>query len=313
MKLSIIIPCKNLEGVLFKLHEGISDLLEDLKYEIIFVDDCSSDKTLDDLNKIYENDMRHVKVLAFSRSFKKEAAILAGLEYSTGEYTCIIDDNFEFSYKYLKVMLNYLENNCDYDAVSMVKSGKIKNNFSNIIYKRLLCAKFGNDFDPEMEMLSSNFRMFNNKTKSSLIEISKKNNYSKDLYSWIGYKTKYLTYNENDINTNLTSNCELTLKKNIEDLLLMAFNPLKIVSYMGVITICFAFLYLFILLFQAIFLKYEIMIIYVFLFFLLFLFGLLFIFIGFIGKYLRIIYDEIKSRPLYIIKEKKGFDNETIL
>lgn len=311
MKLSIIIPCKNLEGTLFKLHERISNLLEDLKYEIIFVDDCSSDKTLCDLNKLYEKDVRHVKILSFSRSFKKEAAILAGLEHSTGEYTCIIDDNFEYSYKYLKKMLNYLENNGDYDAVAMVREGKIKSSFSNIIYKRLLYKKLGNDFDLEMEMLSSNFRMFNKKTKISLIEISKKNNYSKDLYSWIGYKTKYLTYDESD--KNLINNCQVTLKRNIEDLLLLAFNPLKIVTYMGVITICFSFLYLFILLFQAIFLKYEIMIIYVFLFFLIFLFGLLFIFIGFIGKYLRIIYDEIKSRPLYIIKDKKGFDNETIL
>ena len=110
MKLSIIIPCKNEEGNIEELHNKISKTLKKIKYETIYIDDGSTDNTLNKLKELYKKDNKKVKVLSFSRNFKKEAAMLAGLQYATGEYTCIIDADLQQNPKYLLQMYNHLEN-----------------------------------------------------------------------------------------------------------------------------------------------------------------------------------------------------------
>ena len=82
MKLSIIIPCKNEEGNVLELYNKIKDTLGKVKYEMIYIDDGSTDKTLDILNSIYYKDKEHVRIISFSRNFKKEAAMFAGLTHA---------------------------------------------------------------------------------------------------------------------------------------------------------------------------------------------------------------------------------------
>ena len=85
MKLSIIIPCKNEENNIVKLHNKITKTLKNIKYETIYIDDGSTDKTLDKLKTLYKKDSKRVRVISFSRNFKKEAAMLAGLNHASGE------------------------------------------------------------------------------------------------------------------------------------------------------------------------------------------------------------------------------------
>ena len=125
MKLSVITPCKNEEGNVVKLHKKISETLKNIKFEIIFIDDGSNDKTMEKLREIYEKDLVHTKVISFSRNFKKEAAMLAGLEHATGEYTCIIDSDLQQNPNYLLDMLDFLDNNEEYDEVAMVMSNRL--------------------------------------------------------------------------------------------------------------------------------------------------------------------------------------------
>ena len=128
MKLSIIIPCKNEEGNVLELYNKIKDTLGKVKYEMIYIDDGSTDKTLDILNSIYYKDKEHVRIISFSRNFKKEAAMFAGLTHAVGEYTCIVDGDLQQNPNYLLEMIDFLDNNKDYDEVAM--RNKSRNNGS---------------------------------------------------------------------------------------------------------------------------------------------------------------------------------------
>ena len=147
MKLSVIIPCKNEAENLDSLYEAIDNTLKKIKYEAIFINDGSTDNTMDKLRDLYEKDVKHVKVISFSRNFRKEAAMLAGLKYATGEYTAIIDGDLQQNPDYLLEMINVLDNEADYDEVAMVMSERTedskfmsfcKKSFYNIMNKRML-------------------------------------------------------------------------------------------------------------------------------------------------------------------------------
>ena len=136
MKLSVIIPSYNEEGNVEKIYNSLSKTLENISYELIYVDDGSKDKTLIELEELYKKDKKHVKVISFSRNFKKEAAIYAGLSHSKGEYTCIIDGDMQQNPKYLLEMLNFLEKNDNYEQVAMVMKKRRVDNFLMKVSKK---------------------------------------------------------------------------------------------------------------------------------------------------------------------------------
>ena len=120
MKLNVIIPLYNEENNIMLLFETLTESLKGIKYSLIFVDDGSTDKSLELLTDIYKKNKSNVKVISFSRNFGKEAAMFAGLKNAKAEYTCIIDADLQQNPKYIVEMLNFLEDNHDYDEVAMV-------------------------------------------------------------------------------------------------------------------------------------------------------------------------------------------------
>ena len=187
MKLSIIFPCKNDSRNILELYRLITDILGKIKYELIFVDDGSNDDTLDILKKLYNDDVKHIKILSFSRNFKMEAAVLAGLEHSIGEYTCVINGNLKYNPKYIFDMFNFLEENSDYDSIAMVQKNQKESLVKKMSYKLMmkLC-------DINEEPVFSNYRMFRKNVKESLINSSSNYKSFCGLFAWIGFKTKIL-------------------------------------------------------------------------------------------------------------------------
>ena len=116
--LSVIIPCKNEEGNIVSIHKRFTEVLKDIDYELIFIDDGSTDKTLEKIEDIYKEDKEHVKGISFSRNFMKDAAIYAGLENCIGEYACIIDADLQQHPKYILDMYNFILENPEYDTVA---------------------------------------------------------------------------------------------------------------------------------------------------------------------------------------------------
>lgn len=313
MKLSIIIPCKNEEGNIEDLFKKLNDTLKNIKYEAIFIDDGSTDKTLEKLHKLYDKDMQHVKVLSFSRNFRKEAAMLAGLEHATGEYTCFIDADLQQNPKYLIEMYEFLENNKDYDEVSMVMKNinhkGIMNLGKNAFYKLMnsLC-------DIKLESSASDFRMFRTNVKEAMISLSEKNRFTKGIFSWVGFNVKYLPYEvEPRTSGNSSFGFIASVKYAFEGILAFSSKPLKLSTNLGILSILASFIYLIVVLVQVLALGYKMNAVYALIILMLFMFGIQFILLGVVGAYISNINTEVKNRPVYIVKEKLGFSDKGIL
>jgi len=314
MKLSVIIPCKNEEGNVEGLFEAISGTLKKIKYEAIFINDGSTDNTMEKLRELYEKNMNHVKVISFSRNFKKEAAMLAGLKHASGEYTAIIDGDLQQNPDYLLQMIDVLDNEKEYDEVAMVQSERTedskfmrfcKNAFYNTMNK--LC-------DVELENAASDFRMFRKSVRDSILSLSEKNRFSKGIFAWIGYNVKYLPYKVEPRKSGKSSfGFRASIRYAMEGILAFSQKPLKWAVGTGIFTLFVDFIYLLVMVILTIAGEEPWTGVHAILMVLLLLFGIQFIFIGILGTYLSTINSEVKNRPVYLVKEKLGFTDETIL
>ena len=314
MKLSIIVPCKNEEGNVINLYKSLNSVLKKIKYEAIFIDDGSTDNTLSRLKELYESDVSHVKVISFSRNFRKEAAIYAGLTHATGEYTCIIDGDLQQNPNYLLDMMKVLDEEKEYDEVAMVMSERTaesgfmafcKNAFYNTMNK--LC-------DVKLENAASDFRMFRKNVKDAVLSLAEKNRFSKGIFAWIGFNVKYLPYKVEERASGSTKfGFMSSMKYAMEGIIAFSDKPLKWPLITVFIALFIDFIYFLVLLISVLvdsaewYMSNTIFIV------MLLLFGLLFIFMGINGVYLASMNKEIKNRPVYLIKEKIGFNDETIL
>ncbi len=314
MKLSIIIPCKNEEGNITKLHEKIDGVLNKVKYEAIYIDDGSTDNTLKELHELYEKDIQHVKILSFSRNFRKEAAMLAGFEHATGEYTCIIDADLQQNPKYLVEMLEFLENNKEYDVVGMVMKNRTEDSGFMKVCKNAFYNLMNKMCEVKLENAASDFRMFRTNVKNAMISLGEKNRFTKGIFAWVGFNTKFLEYEvEPRANGKSSFGFINSMKYAIDGMVAFSYKPLNIATSIGVISIIASIIYLIGSLIYVFGFCNDWSVIYALITLVLFLFGLQFIILGVVGKYLALVNNEVKNRPVYILKEKVGFGNETIL
>ena len=314
MKLSIIVPCKNEEDNVEELYSKINEVLNKIKYEIIFIDDGSSDKTFERLSDLYEKDIKHVKVLSFSRNFKKDAAIHAGLVHASGEYTCILDGDLQQNPKYLLDMIDFLNNNKEYDEVAMVMKNRTVDSFLMKVCKGIFYKLIDALSDVHFENAASDFRMFRKNVREAVISLSEKSRFSKGIFAWVGFRVEYLPYDVEPRRKGKTSfNFSSSLKYAIDGILSFSFKPLKISINCGILTLLAFLIYLIVLLVRIIGFNFEFTIGHAIILLMLFLFGIQFLLLGIIGEYIGKINGEVKNRPVYIIREKLGFNTETIL
>ena len=192
-KISIIIPCYNEEQAIPYFYEEINKISEKLKnnFEFIFVNDGSKDKTIDIVKEYSKKDKR-IKYVHFSRNFGKEAAMYAGLEYSTGDYIAIMDADLPDPPSLLPEMLEFLEKNNVYDCVGtrrVTRRGEppIRSFFARMFYK--IINKIS-----KIEMVDGarDYRLMTRQMVDSILELKEYNRYSKGLFQFVGYKTKWI-------------------------------------------------------------------------------------------------------------------------
>ena len=309
MKLSIIAPCKNEEGNVKKLYSKIKDCLKDIKYEIIFINDGSEDKTLEYLKELYEEDMVHVKILSFSRNFKKEAAMLAGLEHASGEYTCIIDSDLQQNPGYLLDMLNFLDKNKEYDEVAMVMQKRNSDSKLMALCKNIFYKLMDSITDVHFEKSASDFRMFRVNVKETIISLQESNRFSKGIFAWVGYKVKYMPY---IVEPRTSGKSEFgfiaSTKYALDGIFAFSTQPLKIAYTCSILTYISFLIYLVVMFIFSLYNGTSAIILVM-----LFMFATLFLLVGILGSYLARIYCETQNRPKYVIKEKFGFTDKNIL
>ena len=306
MILSIIIPAYNEEGNILELNKRISKTLNNVDYETIYINDGSTDKTLDTIKSLNDE---HVKYISFSKNFGKEASIYAGLVHSKGKYTCILDADLQQNPKYIVSMLNYLKEHDDVDQIAMVMKNRDKENILNRISKNIFYKLVNKLSDIKLVDGASDFRMFNRNVKNAILNLPEKNRFTKGIFSWIGFNTEYMYYNvERRFSGNTKFSAKEQIKYAITGITNYSIKPLQLSTIIGSITCISSLIYILIIIFKTLLLGKDVPGYASLIVIILFMGGLQLMFIGIMGTYLGKTYLETKNRPLYIEKETKGFD-----
>lgn len=303
MKLSIIIPCKNEEGNVLELYNKIKDTLGKVKYEMIYIDDGSTDKTLDILNSIYYKDKEHVRIISFSRNFKKEAAMFAGLTHAVGEYTCIVDGDLQQNPNYLLEMIDFLDNNKDYDEVAMRNKSRNNESFIMKFFKKMFYKCIDKMSDVHFENATSDFRMFRENVKMAMLTLKEKNRFTKGIFSWVGFNINYMDFEMEPRKSGKTSfGFVSSIKYAISGITDFSDKPLKVPFIFGLLLFIIAIIYLIVgIVINSLNLVITLILI---------LFSVTFVFMGIMGTYISKIHSEVKDRPIYISKLEKGFKKD---
>ena len=195
MRLSLIVPCFNeAENVELFQKETIKAFQGcGYSFEIIYVDDGSTDATLHQLRKLHKEQTCPVKVVSFSRNFGKEAGLYAGLQYAQGDYVSLIDADLQQRPEIVRDMVSYLDENPDYDVVAAYQDrrqeGKILSFFKKTFY-RVINRMSDVTLQPE----ASDFRTFRKSVRDSILKLGEYHRFSKGIFAWVGYKTHFIPY-----------------------------------------------------------------------------------------------------------------------
>lgn len=305
-KISIIVPCYNEEQAIPFFYDEITKIAEEMKnnFEFIFINDGSKDKTIEVIKQYSKKDKR-VKYIHFSRNFGKEAAMLAGLKLSTGDYVAIMDADLQDPPSLLPKMLSILEGpNNDYDCVGtrrVTRKGEppIRSLFARMFYK--IINKMS-----KIEMVDGarDYRLMSRQMVDSILELGEYNRYSKGLFQFVGYNTKWLEYEnvERVAGETKWSFWKLFLYA-IEGIVAFSTAPLAISSIAGILFCIISFIMIIIIIAKTIIFGdptagWPSLVCIIF-----FVSGIQLFCLGIIGQYLSKTYLETKKRPIYIIKE----------
>ena len=301
---SVVVSCYNEEEVLPIFYKEINKISKEMDYvnfEFLFVDDGSKDNTLKIVKDLASDDSR-VKYISFSRNFGKEAAMNAGLSYSKGDYVVVMDADLQDPPKYLKEMYNYMKDGYDVAATRRItRKGEpvVRSFFSKLWYK--LIDKMS---DTEMVDGARDFRMMKRKVVDAILSLSEYNRYSKGIFSFVGFKTKWISYENVKRAAGKTKWSFWQLfKYALDGMSSFSTAPLLLASLFGIL---FCFIALIAIIFVIIrTLIYGdpvggwpslVCII-------LLVGGIQLLCIGTIGRYLSKVYLETKKRPIYIVDE----------
>lgn len=304
MKLSIIIPCYNEENNVELIYNEIKNNFKKIKnYEIIFINDGSKDNTINNLKLISNKARENIKIINFSRNFGKEAAMYAGLKESCGDYVSIIDADMQQDPKLVLEMVEFLDKHQDYDSVATFqqerKEGKILTFFKDSFYK--IINKMS---ETAFIQGASDFRTFRRTMVDSILSLGEYYRFSKGIFSWVGYNTYYMPYEVKERATGKTTWSFWKLfKYAIEGIVSFSTAPLRLATFIGLVSSFVSIIYLLVVIIQKIFFSIAVPGYATIVVLILLIGGLQLFSLGLLGEYVARTYVETKRRPIYIAKE----------
>lgn len=303
LKLSLVIPCYNEAGNVRNFYDACEETFKDSDkdIELIFVNDGSKDDTIKELNKLLTLKTKlSIKVVDFSRNFGKESAMFAGLNKTTGDYVCIIDADMQQPPSLLPTMVKELDENEEYDVVAYFQEkrieGKLVSKLKSMFYKTI--SKMS-----EVEFVdgASDFRMMRRYVVDSILAMQENNRFSKGIFAWIGFNTKYLPYTPNDRTYGTSSfNMVKLFKYALSGIIAFSIVPLKLATYAGILSSLISFIYLVVVILQKLIFGITVSGYATIVVLILLLGGLNLLCLGIIGEYIARIYLETKKRPIFI-------------
>jgi glycosyltransferase involved in cell wall biosynthesis len=311
VKYSVVVPVYFEEEVISECYTRLKEVMDGVGdlYEIVFVNDGSKDKTENMINEICKND-DNIKLINFSRNFGHQIAITAGMDYASGDAIIIIDADLQDPPEIIPDMIKKWKEG--YEVVYGKRKKRKGEGAFKLITAKIFYRLLGLLVDIKIPYDTGDFRLIDRSVCDSLRSMKERNRYVRGLISWIGYKQTFVEY---DRDRRFAGETKYPLKKMIQ----FAFNaitsfshkPVKIASYAGYLLSFASFVYLLIVLYQRLFTDKVVQgwasTIGISLFFN----GIVLIVLGIIGEYITRIYDEVKGRPLYIIKNKNNFSENS--
>lgn len=305
MKLSLVVPCFNeLENVaafqreVLQAFDGCG-----YSYEIIFVDDGSTDGTLLELKKLYQEQACPVSIISFSRNFGKEAGIYAGLQHASGEYITLIDADLQQRPNVVRKMVEILDRQPQYDIVAAYQDkrgdGKTLKFFKNGFY-RLINQVSTVKLRPD----ASDFRTFRRRVAESILALPEYHRFSKGIFAWVGYETCFIPYTACERAAGTTKwSFKKLFRYAIDGIIGFSTAPLRISTFIGFLSSIASLIYLFIVVLQKLIWGIAVPGYATIIVLMLFLGGMQLFCLGLIGEYVGRIFEQAKRRPVYLAKE----------
>ena len=306
-KISIVVPCYNEMEALPYFYEAIDKVALKMKgvaFEFLFINDGSKDQTLDVIKDLYRKDKR-VRFISFSRNFGKEAAMYAGLQNAKGDYVAVMDADLQDPPELLMEMYECLLTK-EYDCVATKRSTRSGEPIIRSFFARMFYRIINKISKTDIVDGARDYRLMNRKMVDGILAMSEYNRFSKGIFGWVGYNTKWISYENIERVAGKTkwSFWKLMIYS-VEGIIAFSTGPLAIASFFGVVFCLVAFLGI-IVIFIRHFMGVEsafgwastISII-------LFVSGIQLFSIGILGQYLAKTYLETKKRPIYLVRESE--------
>lgn len=317
-KVNLIIPCYNEEEALPLFCGELNKVIEQMntsdlayEFEILLVNDGSKDATLQVMQEICAKDSRY-KYLSFSRNFGKEAAMYAGFCNADGDFVAVMDADMQDPPSLLPEMLHCLETE-DYDSVatrrvSRIGEPPIRSFFARSFYKLINKISDANVVDGARD-----FRLMKKEMVDAIVSMCEYNRFSKGIFGWIGYKTKWIEFeNVNRIAGETKWSFFGLLKYAINGIINFSEAPMSIASGLGITCTILSFIMIIFIIVRKLIFGDDVAGWPSLVCIILFISGLQFFCMGIMGKYLSKTYIEVKKRPHYIISETNKDDVDKI-
>ena len=306
--ISVIVPCYNEEVSLPFFYKEIQKVISHMQerypveFELLFVDDGSRDDTLSIIKSFASKDPK-IKYLSFSRNFGKESAILAGLEHATGDYVALMDADLQDPPSLLTQMYETIKEGT-YDCIGTKRVDRkgdppIRSFFARCFYKLINKISKTSIVDGARD-----FRLMTRQMTDAILNMPEYNRFSKGIFGWVGFKTKWLEYTnvERVAGSTKWSFWSLFLYS-LDGIVAFSTIPLSIASILGILFLFIALIFIIVIIVKTLIwgdpvAGYPSMMCVICL-----LGGLQLFSIGILGQYLSKTYLEVKHRPIYIIKE----------
>ena len=315
MLLSIVVPCYNEQEALPFFYKEICRVAEEMKashgaeFEFIFVDDGSKDNTLAIARDLHQKDAR-VRYISFSRNFGKEAGILAGLEAAKGDYVAMMDADLQDPPALLPQMLDALLQE-DYDCAATRRTNRkgeppIRSFFARMFYKIINRLS-----DADIVDGARDYRLMRRRMVDAILALPEYNRFSKGIFGWVGFKTKWLEYvNVERVAGETKWSFWKLFLYSLEGIVAFTTAPLALASLVGIIFCVLAFVMIVFIIVRTLLFGdptsgWPSLVCIIFL-----CSGVQLFCMGVLGQYLAKTYMEVKRRPVYIVRETERDEAE---
>lgn len=306
-KITIIVPSYNEEESIPYLYDRLNTMMNNLNnyaFEVLFVNDGSKDKTLELIKELRSKDER-ISYVNFSRNFGKETAMIAGLDYATGDCVIFIDADLQDPPELIPELIKYWEEGYDdvYARRNSRKGETFLKKFTSKMYYKVLQSLTR----VEIQKDTGDFRLLDRRCVNALKKLRESQRCSKSMFSWIGYNKKEVRYDRDPRIAGKTKwNYKKLVDLAIDGITAFTTSPLRVSTFLSIPTFLTFLIYLIYVIIEAVKLSTGIQAIQVLILLILFFFGTMMLLIGIVGEYLGRIFNETKNRPLYFVDEYNG-------